>query len=150
MEPEKIHRILLGAPVTETHLKLYEGYPSSRGFSTADPSREEFEAAFMLALAQVLKGNQLNRTFLFVPASKTVLFGEMATEVARRMFARLKGTNPIERRRGTVEKLSLALKHLMFGSRVLQMEREPAHWAALGFQQTDPIPEWLRAGLVSV
>lgn len=151
MEPSRIHTVFLGTNPSETHTKLYANFPRYRGFSSADPSREAFEATFIVALMQATGENgKFNRSYLFVPATKVAWVNELTLSVARVMFARWKGQGTPEARKKVVEHLGQALKHLMVGSRVLQMEDEPARWTALGFQAADPIPEWMRSALLSV
>lgn len=151
MEPARVHLTLLGTSPSEEQRKLYDGFPSYRGYSASSPTDDHFEATFVAALTQALgAGGKFNRSYIFVPATKVEWVNSRTIQIAQTMFGLLKLKPSGEQRRKTCENLGAVLKHLLVGSRVLQMEDEPARWVALGFQSADPIPEWMRNALLPV
>jgi len=151
MDPTFVHQTFLGSPVTEDHAKLYGNFPKYRGFSSDAPTPEDFAAAFVVALMQVLwaQDGLLKESFILVPAHKIAWANDQLSTVTRQMFARWKGRGTVEERKRIVGKLSRAFGHLMVGSRVLQMG-EPARWVAVGFRVEDPVPDWMKAALLLV
>jgi len=150
MDFVQLHRIFLGPLVTDEHSRLYENFPQYRGLSKVAPTRSEFEATFIVALTQALwaKDGGMNESFVLTPASLTSWVNTETITLVRKMFAHVKGMEGTpETRRRVAEKLGAGVKHLMVGSRVHQME-EPARWVSVGFQVTDPIPDWVKSSLL--
>lgn len=148
MEPLRVHQAFLGTPLTPDHETLYAGFPECRGFSGEGENEPQFEATFLLALAQTLATEQ--PCLFLLPASQTKWATEQITNIARKMFARWKGEPDMTVRKQAVEKLARAIRQIMVGSRVLQFEQEPPHWVSYGFKAQPTTPIWLQKRLLSV
>lgn len=151
MEPQRIHQAFLGTEQGSAHILLYTHFPETRGFSSKTENADRFEATFVAGLTQTFgPGGTFEDCLLLVPASKMAWVTEQMTQVAGRMFARWKMEPDLELRRRAVTRLAEAIKHMLIGSRVLRLEQEPPRWVAFGFTKSDPVPEWLKKGLLAV
>lgn len=151
MEPQRIHLAFLGENPGPTHTRLYTEFPVARGFSSNVADEARFEATFVAGLAQVFEdGGGLQPCFLLLPASQTVWGTAQMTQIVRRMLSRWKHESDPAIRARAVHRLAEGIKHMMVGSRVLQLDNPPSRWVAFGFTVNDPVPEWLRDGLILV
>jgi len=148
MDPYRIHKTYLGVDPEEVHARLYTGFPKARGFSLKAASEEHFKAVFMTALAQTFDGQGFQECLILTPAAQTPWVNEQMVQITRQMFVRWKGFGDLQVRTAVVERMAQSIKHLLAGSRVLQLDGEPPRWVAYGFTEHDPVPQWLKGGLL--
>jgi hypothetical protein len=150
--PENARRThkLLGSDPTPKQERIYEAYPRARGASAREMDQETFESALVMAITQTFPNGpnaEPFKCYFFVPASAEKWAIEQLNVSARRIFEKLKGMPPA-RRSLAAKQIGRFLKCIMMGSRVLQLEKGPERWVAFGFEKSDPIPDWLRDGLL--
>lgn len=127
---------------------LYEGYPNVRGYS--DPEANETRFAAVTTLAMALAFDHDHVLFLVPPAHKGWTM-ERFRIVRNAFFTRCK-TMPgsQEGRVRLAETFRQNFKRFYIVERPLQLSKAPPAWVAFGFDAQDPVPEWLRSGLLSV
>jgi hypothetical protein len=149
--PENVrltHR-LLGTEPNAKQRRIYDAYPGTRGLSDRGLDEETFESVLVMALTQTLPraNSEPFKCYFFVPASVEKWAIEQLNVRAKRIFAHLKPLKG-ERKVLAARQLGSFFHCILMGSRVLQLEQGPERWVAFGFDKTDPIPEWLREGLL--
>jgi len=146
-DPHKFHRAFLGEDPNDRQRLLYSEFPTMRGFASQDQDPSIFEAALVLALVQtfpVKQGDELVKSYLFVPASMTLWSGEQIRASATRMFGVLKEKKSV----AGAKMLARLIKNVVSGSRVLQLRSVPERWSAFGFDLSAPLPEWMSSALI--
>jgi hypothetical protein len=148
-DPNKFHRVFLGEEPNEKQRLLYSSFPAMRGFSFQEKDPALFEATLVLAIVQTFpakQGEELVKSYLFVPASMSAWSGEQVGASATKMFGVLKKKKSV----AGAKMLALLIQSVVSGSRVLQLRNVPDRWAAFGFDQAGPVPEWMRTALLAV
>lgn len=147
MDPAHVHRSFFGE-LSAVHRKLYES-GRFRGLSSRDPSKEEFEATFFLALAQVVaEKGKWAPTFFFFPEDKRewvlASMKETIRGMVRYLRARTQGVS-----KEALERLKRAFQEIQMGSRCMNLPEEPPRWAAIGYDIDHPeLPAWARDKLL--
>jgi len=144
---QRSHSVYFGVAPSVVQARLYSAFPQARGYSSSALDPERFDATLIMALVQTYRKGTLPTNpdvLFFVPASHEQWAIGTLKESITRMFTCLKG----QHRQDVAKTLSALFKHIHLGNRVLQFVDAPARWAAFGFTDADPIPAWLRSGLV--
>ena len=135
--------------LTQRMLKLYEGFESgARGFSNQAPRPELFLATLVVAIRQVCLPDETKPK---VPKFSRVIFAtarpvnswvlEQIEHIARYVFRQRRGDA------AGVHYLRETFHRLVMGSRILQLPK-PERWAAFGYSNDDPLPEWAKGHLI--
>ena len=145
MDPARVHQTFFGE-LSEVHRKLYES-GRFRGLLSRDPSKEEFEAVFFLALAQVVaEKGKLAQTFFFFPEDKREWVLTNMKETIRGMVRHLRARGASAK---TLEHLKTAFREIQIGSRCMNLPEAPPRWAAIGYDNDHPeLPAWARDKLL--
>ncbi len=128
---------------------LYEAFPTARGFSDDASDYTLFRAVLHTALVQTVPADSeregAQTTYLFFPQAREEWVINSLRETAEMIFARFRDEGRVE----AAKFVGRSFKALRLGHLVHQVPGAPPRWAAFGFKQADPIPEWLRVSLLS-
>ena len=150
MTPPELHGTLLGEEPADLHKKLYESGKFGFSDKTLDPER--FLAVAMVTLHKTTRVSMHKpaRVVLLVPPLKDKWAIEQLDVISERMFRHMKKMPGTSMARGNAAKMVGGwFKVLFVMSRLLQLPEQPDAWTSFGFSKEDPIPDWMREGLLS-
>lgn len=143
----KAHRAFLGVDPSSTQSRIYEAFPEFRGVNNSFPDEEIFEATAISSIVQAFTMKQVeepHQVHLFVTASNRAWTVQRLRVLTQTVFSRLKERKDAKHA-PAVGKLFHAI---LMGTKVLPFETPPERWACFGFVASDPIPPWMRSGLL--
>lgn len=131
-----LHKLTFNKSPSTLQSQLYGQFPERRGFLYKDRNLEEFQASFILSLAQVTQENKnLDPVYFFIPKADR----EWMESQIRLYVKQLLTSLPTSERR---LQYSDRLRLLLLGHQVHQVPEEPSRWAAYGFTSTI-VPSWM-------
>jgi len=131
------HRTLLGKEPTGIQVRLYENFPTFRGFSDKTLNPEVLEAVIVLGLTF---GTAQDRVFVLAPVAHEDWVLEEFNKVTDLVFNECK-KHPHRAR--VAKAYGTLFKKMAIMGRLLQFKEEPVRWVSFGFSAEDPIPEWM-------
>ncbi len=147
MKPSDVHRILMGKEPETEHSRLYDA--DRMGFSDKTFDKSRFLAVAMLTLSKTLRTAQPSRVVLLIAPSHDKWVVEEFDNISAVAFKSIKKHPGSLQGRVLLAKLfGDAFKTVFYCSRLLQLPDQPESWTAFGFTREDPIPDWMRAGLL--
>lgn len=114
---------------------------TTHGIAGHGPAVEVLVAASVAALWETQRAP---RVLMAVPKPLEKEMIQQLELLARRVFRIRRGGNILD-----VKALRDAFRKVLLGSRVMQIDA-PDHWVACGFALDDPMPDWLRNGLMEL
>ena len=147
--PAEVHLMLTGKMPEANHVAFYGS--GKAGFSDKSFDSDRFLAVSMLTLQRTMRSglNSPSRVVLLVAPSHDKWIVEQLDEVSRATFNHIKKTGGTSKGRAELAKMiGLCFKMLFVGSRLLQLPEQPASWTSFGWTKEDPIPDWMREGLL--
>jgi hypothetical protein len=151
MTPIELHKTLYRTAPLESHLKLYES--DKKGFSNKALDEGLFRAIVVLTLHKTMRGSadQPARVALLVAGTHEKWVIDQFDKEAREIFSNFKTMPGTQKSRAALAKLfGNCFKAVFVGSRLLQLPEAPEAWTSFGFSDQDPIPDWMREGLLTV
>lgn len=152
---ESWHTRLLGIPSQEDQKLLYQAVPlGSRGYSDNAMDEARFQAILIVTLIQTMAADagETHRVIILCPPSHEQWALAQLQVFARTIFNGFKKLphTATAKRSDVARRFSTCFKHIFLASRVFQLGERPERWMSFGFKKTDPIPDWMRAALISV
>jgi hypothetical protein len=129
------HRDVLGRDPTPAQRTIYEA--GARGLVGRHSSPEQLEAMVVVAMKLAERGE----VFVFAPR---VVETEVTTAIKSTVASAITATSG---RQGSRERVK-ELVHRLRPWTHFPPEHEPVAWVSLGFERNDPVPAWLKQGLV--
>lgn len=148
-----VHRIFYGhkSEITNYQVRVY-GSPRIKAIGTKDLDQERAQAAFVLALAEAFDPSTRDfRNVVFYVSENTRTWvlsqiKDMAESLTKRIKKEMSEPERKEQGQKILRLLRQWIAHLHVGSGDWPAT-PPAHWAAFGFTESDPIPSWLKRTL---
>jgi hypothetical protein len=126
---------MTGRQPTDAQKALYLAYPQgSHGYSHPELDSNLFLAVFILALWLSHDNDSVRLLVPPVAVGWTIKRMKLFVRAIARRYK-----NQSE----SLESLKAAVQRLSLGSRILQLQGEPACWVAFGFNVDTPAPGWL-------
>ena len=150
-DPLVVHEtILFMTEPTPLQRRLYES-PASHGFSSKEPSEEVTDALLALAISRVFKYDQTKESRIEVMAAHDLQAGLMARwgVVSRQMFNRIHEENPDSDQAQRVLKIAKNW-FVRMNLRTKVLTQIPNEWVSYGFSRSEPLPPWMREGLLDL
>lgn len=140
------HTLLLGTDPTPEQKRLYDSFPSYRGYSSDAQEADRFIATFLVALGDTWdKDSKMNRAVsLAIPRTMEPWCIENINKVVDAVKSRKKVLP-----KPAIKQFVQAVKNVEMGSRVFSVDVAPKRWLAFGFTKESTVPEWLRDGLMT-
>jgi hypothetical protein len=130
--------------------KLFAKFPEFRGFSQCGQDRDQFRTALMIGLLGThpegnppFREESFQGSYLLHPKGARGWVLESVKAEAAVIFTNLREHG----RDKAIPTILTCFQKLRMGHQVLQLP-EPPRWAAIGFERSDPIPEWMRIRLM--
>ena len=147
MSPSDVHRLLLGTDPEAEHSKLYES--RKMGFSDKGFDKSRFLAVAMLTLSKTLRTAQPSRVVLLIAPTHDKWVVEEFDNISAVAFKSIKKhPGSLQGRAALAQLFGSAFKTVFYCSRLLQLPDQPESWTSYGFAREDPIPDWMRNGLL--
>lgn len=150
MPPIKLHKTLYGAEPGEAHVSFYDS--GKMGYSDKEFDVARFEAVVVLTLHKTLRTGiaKPSRVVLLVAPTHEKWVMEQFDKAARRIYGNFKKLAGAQSRTELAKLFGNCFAAVFVGSRLLQLPEMPEAWTSFGFTKEDPIPDWMRDGLLSV
>lgn len=147
MTPSDVHSLLIGQVPELEHRRLYSS--GKNGFSDRAFDESRFLAVAMLTLAKALRTSNPSRVVLFISPTHDKWVVRQFDDISAVAFRSIaKGPGSPEGIRSLAHLFGDAWKMIFYTSRLLQFQEKPEAWTSFGFSIEDPIPEWMREGLL--
>jgi hypothetical protein len=149
MTPPELHRTLLDAVPSDFQQAFYAS--KKLGFSDKIANEEKFIAVAVLTLSKTMRVHlrKPERVVLFVAPVHDKWVVDQLDKIARKAFNSVKKLGGSTAGRAELAKvIGECFKCLFVGSRLLQLPEMPEAWTSFGFSKDDPIPDWMRDGLL--
>jgi hypothetical protein len=107
--------------------------------------KDAFDAVLIMALVQTFSMKTQPdpfRVFMFVPAHADRWVVRELNRFAETVFGMLKSRKAAAQAKA----MGRAFHAIHSGCRVFQFEAAPERWVSFGFTESDPVPDWLKAG----
>jgi hypothetical protein len=138
------HHTVLGTDPTPEQLRLYNSWPTFKGFSDNSLDPTVAEAVIILALRS---GSGNDQVLVLAPQAAEQWLLEQFEAVAIRSFQWTKERYPTRAKEMINGFIQLFRKVKMTG-RVLQLREEPAHWVSFGFLAESTLAPWMDGRLL--
>lgn len=150
MTPSDAHMLLTGKPPDAAHTLLYES--GKAGFSDKGLDKDRFLAVAVLTLQKIMRTGLLkpSRAVLYIAPSHDKWAIEQLDAVSRLTFDAIKNRGGSAKGRNALATAVGNCFKMLFvgGNRLLQVNEVPQAWTSFGFSKEDPIPDWMRDGLL--
>ena len=147
MTPIEIHAYLTGQQPDPDHLTFY--YARKKGFSDKSFNKDRFLLVAVLTLYKSLLKSPPSRVVLLMPPTHDKWVVNEFDNFSQVAFKSIKNHPGTPQGRAKMAKLfGSAFKMIFYSSRLLQLPDQPTSWTSFGFSKDDPIPDWMRDGLV--
>ncbi len=146
MDISKFHTLLLGTDPTPDQRRLYEAFPTSRGFSGESQDAERFVATFIVALSDTWDPEAkaaVNTVPLAIPRAIEPWCMDQINLFLESVKARRKLLPKV-----AIKQFVAAVKLIETGTRVFSLTSAPKRWVAFGFARESVAPEWLKDELL--
>ena len=146
------HRLLTGEDPLPIQEKLYES--GKFGYSDKALDEDRFLGVAVMTLHKTTRDGRHkppSRVVLLVPPAQDKWVLEQLDRISAKTFKHLKhlpGTKPSRDRVSIM--IGEWFKVLFVMSRLLQLPEQPEAWTSFGFSKEDPIPDWMRDGLLTL
>jgi len=139
--PVRLHKaILFKTEPTPVQIQLYE--TDAHGYATRTPTEEQLDATICVSISSVTKGDTPLYFFVAPALHASVLFRFKA--IAQRLLGEVQSEkNNSEAARIIQQWLSRVMLGAYVGAEV-----PVPRWVAYGLSKDDPIPEWMKEGLL--
>jgi hypothetical protein len=147
MTPSEVHFMLTGEEPDSSHTKFYDS--GKMGFSDKGFDKARFLSVAMLTLSKTLRRATPSRVVLLISPSHDKWVVQQFDDVSAVAFKVLKKFPGTPSGRADLARLfGSAFKMVFYSSRLLQLPDMPEAWTSFGFSKEDPIPTWMRDGLL--
>jgi hypothetical protein len=149
MTPGQVHALLMGNEPNEIQQAFYSS--GKMGFSDKALDKERFTLVAMLTLQKTMRTSMMtpSRVVLLTPPSHFKWVQDAFDDISVIAFKMLKKYPGSSKGRADLSKMiGNCFKIVFYNSRLLQLPDVPDAWTSFGFTREDPIPDWMRAGLL--